>query len=129
MLKDPSNDIAWNPSLFYALEAAEEEENSRGKKKATKRKRSSNRPRAIRKYALEEVDNLSDSAFQTMFSLSRKEFYALFNKVEPFLNDTHEAMAIRSSQSPISKRTQLHVTLRWLAPACRETSPLSSAQR
>ena len=61
-------------------------------KKATKRKRSSNRPRAMRKYALEEVDNLSDSAFQTMFRLSRKRFEALFNKVEPFLNDTDEAM-------------------------------------
>lgn len=37
MLKDPSNDMAWNSSLFYALEAAEEEEKNTWKKEGDKK--------------------------------------------------------------------------------------------
>lgn len=80
-----------------------------------KRKRLKNRWRKMRGFALDEVNNLSDATFQSMFRMSRSAFEKLHDEIGPLMNDTDEEMARRSSGTPISKKTKLYVTLRWLA--------------
>jgi len=68
-----------------------------------------------RGFALGEVQHLSDSTFESMFRLTRAGFEDLLGIISPFMHDTIEHMAVRSSGSVVSKRTKLHVTLRWCA--------------
>jgi hypothetical protein len=64
--------------------------------------------------SLDEIDNYSDADFQAMMRMTRVAFEELFTLVAPFLHDTNEAMAIRSSGKAIAKKTKLYVTLCWL---------------
>jgi hypothetical protein len=68
-----------------------------------------------RQDALEEVGNLSESAFSSMFRMTRPGFQNLLERISPFLPDVDERMAKLSSGSMITKSTKLYATLRYLA--------------
>ena len=67
-----------------------------------------------RGYAIEEMSNLSDTEFKKMFRMCRESFFDLEKQLDPILSRDEE-MSSRSSGSPITTRTRLAVTLRWLA--------------
>ena len=71
--------------------------------------------RRNRHYALEEVQQLTDSEFMKMFRMNRAGFVALLELISPFLHEPYDEMAIASSGSPITQATRLYVTLRYLA--------------
>jgi hypothetical protein len=68
-----------------------------------------------RGFAPREVSYLTDAQFRTMFRMSRASFEKLLELIEPFMPESDEEMAHRSSGSVVSNRTKLHITLRWLA--------------
>ena len=60
-----------------------------------------------RGFALEEVNHLADSTFESMFKVTRAGFEELLEIISPsFMHDTSECMAVRSSGSVVSKRTK-----------------------
>jgi hypothetical protein len=67
-----------------------------------------------RGYAIEEMNYLSDLDFKKMFRMDRLSFLELEKQLDPYLI-RNDVMSIRSSGSPISTRTRLAVTIRWLA--------------
>ena len=52
-----------------------------------------------------------------MVRMYRAAFQRLFDMLSPYIMDTNEEMARRSSGSPISKRAKVLCTLRFLAGA------------
>jgi hypothetical protein len=67
-----------------------------------------------RGFAVNEIQNLSESVFTRMFRLDRDSFYELAEVLDSKLH--RDAMkATCSSGSPITTVTRLAVTLRWLA--------------
>lgn len=104
-----------NLTILDALNAFfhENEEEQAYNSRRTPR-RQANRKRN-RNYALEEVEQLSNKEFSSMFRMNREGFNTLYAKVCPFLHDTNEEMARVSSDSCITKKTKLYATLRWLA--------------
>jgi len=97
--------------VMSCLEALEEE-NTLHDDGNTPRARNRHRNRG---YALNEVNNLSDDEFSSMFRMSRLGFNRLLDLVSPFLSETDVEMATISSGSAITKATKLFVTLRYLA--------------
>ena len=82
----------------------------------TRRKRKGNRKRN-RGFALIEMEQLDPSIFKKMFRVDRSTFDEIVVLISPFLRQQDERKARNSSGSPISLRTRLAVTLRWLAGA------------
>lgn len=68
-----------------------------------------------RGFALSQMDRLPDSVFKRMFRVDRGTFDEILAAIEPFLEQKKAEKAINSSGSPVSNRTQLAVTLHWLA--------------
>ena len=83
------------------------------KKKTPKRRKARNSHRN-RGFALAEFDNLTNSMFLKMFRIDRLAFDELLDNVDPIIR-RNEQQAVNSSGSPISTKTRLAVTLRWLA--------------
>ncbi len=94
------------------LDLLDEEERAN----AALKHRAGNRHRN-RGYALNEVEHLSEGDFQKMFRMSRVGFEALLTMVSPHIHHPSEEMSHVSSGSPITHRTKLYVTLRYLAGA------------
>ena len=67
-----------------------------------------------RGYALKEMDHLSDATFHRMFRMSRTSFLELQERIHPDLQ-FNDQKATNAAGSPISTRTRLAMTLRWLA--------------
>lgn len=81
-----------------------------------KRPRGPNRKRE-RGYDLRKMDDLSDRDFTRMFRVSRARFADILGKISPKLErDVQQAK--NSSGGPITPKTKLAVTLRWLAGGC-----------
>jgi hypothetical protein len=53
--------------------------------------------------------------FKCMFRVDRATFDEILITIEPFLEQKKVEKAINSSSSPISNKTRLAVTFRWLA--------------
>jgi len=68
-----------------------------------------------RAFALNEVNFLNESEFLKLFRMNRQDFENLLNLISPFMDDSNEGMATRSSGSTVTIQTKLYVTLRWLA--------------
>jgi hypothetical protein len=68
-----------------------------------------------RGFALGQMDRLDKSTFKRMFRADRATFDEILITIEPFLEEKKVEKAINSSSSPISNKTRLAVTLRWLA--------------
>jgi hypothetical protein len=84
---------------------------------AVQRSRIGNR-RRNRLFAISQMDFISDAEFKIMFRMDRTSFSILENTIEAHLGEpSYEEIrqAVCSSGSPISTRTKLAVTLRWLA--------------
>ena len=60
------------------------------------------------------MDGLDPSVFKRMFRVDREMFDFILSKVEPLLSVAN-IKACNSSGVPITSRTRLVVTLRWLA--------------
>ncbi len=98
-------------SLLILLDDLSENMRNRSNGKKT---RKGNRIRN-RGYELEEMAYLNDFEFKRVFRMSRIVFNKLLRLVEnEFTNET-ECYAEYSSGSPITSKTRLAVTLRWLA--------------
>jgi hypothetical protein len=61
------------------------------------------------------MDRLPNSVFKRMFRVDRATFDEVLETIDPFLEQRKAEKAINSSGSPISNKTRLAVTLRWLA--------------
>jgi len=69
-----------------------------------------------RKYALEEMELMSDNHFRRMFRMSREAFHNLEQRLaEKFGDSDFDQAAVNSSGSTICQRTRLACALRWLA--------------
>ena len=72
-----------------------------------------------RGFMVNEMEEISARDFKAMFRMGRNGFNHLLARIEPRMNhsdsDLSVARAISSSGSPISKKTKLASTLRWLA--------------
>ena len=64
-----------------------------------------------------EMEQLDPSIFKKLFRVDRSPFDEIVVLISPFLRQQDERKARNSSGSPISLRTRLAVTLRWLAGA------------
>ena len=82
--------------------------------KETRKRRQKNRQRP-RGYAITEMDHLRDAEFRRMFRMNRATFDVMLMKIQRRLRDRDEKMARNSSGTPITHKTRLAVTLRWLA--------------
>jgi len=60
------------------------------------------------------MDNLHPSLFKRKFRVDRDTFSFILTKIEPYFN-VNEVKAANSSGEPISLKTRLAVSLRWLA--------------
>jgi len=63
------------------------------------------------------MEQLDPSIFKKLFRVDRSPFDEIVVLISPFLRQQDERKARNSSGSPISLRTRLAVTLRWLAGA------------
>jgi hypothetical protein len=61
------------------------------------------------------MDLLDLSTFKRMFRVDRYTFEEILEKISPFLDEKNDQKAINSSGSPVTNKTRLAVTLRWLA--------------
>jgi hypothetical protein len=68
-----------------------------------------------RGFAIEQMDRLDPSTFKRMFRVDRYTFDEILEKISPFLDEKNDQKAINSSGSPVTNKTRLAVTLRWLA--------------
>ena len=68
-----------------------------------------------RGFAIEQMDRLDPSTFKRMFRVDRYTFEEILEKISPFLDEKNDQKAINSSGSPVTNKTRLTVTLRWLA--------------
>jgi len=71
--------------------------------------------RRDRIYAPHCVEELNNCKFKRMFRMNKTSFEKLLLILDPYLVESNEDMANRSSGSAVSKRTKLYCTLRWLA--------------
>ena len=74
--------------------------------------------RRNRAFALNAMDTMPDSEFKIMFRMDRTSFNILQHRLEdhigePTVEEVRQSM--RSSGSPISTKSKLAVTIRWLA--------------
>ena len=92
MLCDETN-VAMLP---YVISSCNSKTSTKAKKRRFGRSRNRRRPRG---FALEEVNNLSDANFTSMFRISRDGFEQLFTLISPFLPETDAYMAHVSSGS------------------------------
>ena len=63
---------------------------------------------------MEEMDALTESEFQQMFRVTRERFDSVLATITPDISKNEE-MGRRSAGTPITPKTKLAVTLRWLA--------------
>ena len=82
--------------------------------KWTIRKKKGNRWRN-REFAPTEMESMSDDHFKRMFRMSRATFDSLEGKLMDFWEEMDVDQAMRSSGAPISLRSRLACTLRWMA--------------
>jgi len=68
-----------------------------------------------RGFALDQMNQLTDSAFRRMFRVNRAVFEVLLNLVTPYFSNLNITRAMNSSGSHIPVVTRLAVSLRWLA--------------
>ena len=87
---------------------------SRQLKKGPKVRRHSPSRHRNRAYALTEFDNLDARFFRQMFRMDRATFDYLLSLVSPLIERDIQ-YSINRSGSPITPKTRLAVSLRWLA--------------
>ena len=102
----------WKRKIVVAM-AVENQSAAQRIRQSSRRRKPRNFHRN-RGFALDEMNRLSDALFQRMFRLTRAAFDELVTLLDPLIA-RNIAKAMNSSGSPISTRTRLAVTLRWLA--------------
>jgi hypothetical protein len=68
-----------------------------------------------RGFALGQMDQLDDTTFKHMFRVGGATFDEILETITPYLDEKKSEKATNSSGSPISNKTRLAITLRWLA--------------
>jgi len=63
------------------------------------------------------MDRLDPNTFKKMFRLDRTTFDEVTDRIRPHMRQRNKIKAINSSGAPISLKTRLAVSLRWLAGA------------
>ncbi len=66
-------------------------------------------------HALRAMDGLSPNTFKKMFRVDRETFDEVMERITPFVKVPNEVKAFNSSGGPITLKTRLAVSLRWLA--------------
>jgi DDE superfamily endonuclease len=61
------------------------------------------------------MDGLSPNTFKKMFRVDRETFDEVMERITPFVKVPNEVKAFNSSGGPITLKTRLAVSLRWLA--------------